>query len=501
MVERMTSGRRALVFAVAGALLVGSIISERIVIGALSRSSRQQSDHLAQIDTVTSIRRDARKTYVRLLESCSAAGDTRDRGAAEIVAMARTVEGEARGFASLRGAAAARRQALFDRVGAWREVIEAAFLQPPADAPRVVGPALAAVDRAVELVREDNASSAKATDARMTLLRTWQQVFRIAVACAGFSLFMAIRAWRTQLQAERREHQLKEEHLERQLRFEKSLDQARKLEAVGRLAAGVAHEVNTPVQFVSDSLAFLGDSMKELMGVVQSLQLVQRSVLDGTPSVEAASRAAEVQEAVEWPYLADAMPKAIDRCVDGLHRVAKIVQSLKDFAHPDSSEMSNADLNRAIESTLTIARGEYKHVADLETDFHDLPPIACHVGEVNQAVLNIVVNAAHAIEDVVQGTDRKGRILVRTRSEAQSVVISVQDSGGGIPESIRDRIFDPFFTTKEVGKGSGQGLAIARTVVHDRHGGELWYESHPGAGTTFFIRLPTSGRKLGRAAA
>jgi two-component system NtrC family sensor kinase len=173
-----------------------------------------------------------------------------------------------------------------------------------------------------------------------------------------------------------------------------------------------------------------------------------------------------------------------------LGRVTTIVRSMKEFAHPDQKEMTAVDLNRAVQNTLAISRNEYKLVADLEIDLGELPLVTCYAGEVNQVVLNIIVNAAQAIEDIVKGTDRRGRITVCTRRERADVVISIADSGGGISEAVRDRIFDPFFTTKEVGRGSGQGLAIARSVIVDKHRGQLTFETVPGHGTTFFIRLP-----------
>jgi two-component system, NtrC family, sensor kinase len=169
---------------------------------------------------------------------------------------------------------------------------------------------------------------------------------------------------------------------------------------------------------------------------------------------------------------------------------------MKDFAHPDQQEMAPVDLNRAIESTLTISRHEYKLVAEVETRLEQLPPVHCHLGEVNQAILNIVVNAAHAIADNVSGSSRKGRIAVSTRRDRDDVVIAIQDTGGGIKDDIRHRIFDPFFTTKSVGRGTGQGLAISRSVVVDHHGGDLWFESVLGEGTTFFIRLPIDRRAM-----
>jgi signal transduction histidine kinase len=168
---------------------------------------------------------------------------------------------------------------------------------------------------------------------------------------------------------------------------------------------------------------------------------------------------------------------------------------MREFAHPAQEQMGPIDLNHAIQNTVTLSRSEYKYVAELETDFGDLPPVVCHINDINQVVLNMVVNAAHAVADVVKGTDTKGKITIRTRQVADDVVISIGDTGTGIPEPIRPRIFEPFFTTKEVGKGTGQGLALAWAVVKDKHRGELTFESRVGEGTTFFIRLPIAGKQ------
>jgi signal transduction histidine kinase len=282
------------------------------------------------------------------------------------------------------------------------------------------------------------------------------------------------------------------------LQAEAELRQAQKLEAVGRLASGVAHEINTPVQFVSDSVHFLRDATRALIGTLEKLRTLRRAVSASGAFAEEATAAAEAEEAADLDYLFENAPKAVERSLEGLGRVTTIVKSMKEFAHPDTAEMIATDLNHAIASTLIIARNEYKYVADVETVFGALPPVFCYPGEVNQTVLNIVVNAAHAIEELVKGTEKRGTISVKTSVEGELVVVAISDSGGGIPETIRDRIFDPFFTTKEVGKGTGQGLAIARSVVVDKHGGELSLTSEVGKGTTFFIRLPFAGRSRPR---
>ncbi len=265
---------------------------------------------------------------------------------------------------------------------------------------------------------------------------------------------------------------------------------AQRLASVGTLAAGIAHEINTPVQFVSDSIEFLRSAVTDLFGFLDKLRELQTAVAAGAPTKAIAADCAAAEDDADLPYIRENVPGAFDRCVDGLGRVATIVRSLKEFAHPSGKEMSAVDLNRAIQSTLTIARNEYKYVADLEVEYGVLPPVTCHGDEINQVVLNILVNAAHAIEDVVRGTDGKGRITIRTSQEDDSVLIAIGDTGGGIPPQILSRIFDPFFTTKEVGKGTGQGLAIARTIVRENHGGDITVDTTPGTGTTFSIRLP-----------
>jgi signal transduction histidine kinase len=284
-------------------------------------------------------------------------------------------------------------------------------------------------------------------------------------------------------------------------RVEIELRQAQKLEAVGRLASGIAHEINTPIQFVSDNVQFLREAIPDLFALTDKLRVVMQSVLAGTPDARTAREATEAEEKIDLPFLLEDIPKALDSSLDGLGRVATIVQSMKEFAHPDLKEMTSIDLNHSIQSTLTIARNEYKYVAEVETDFGDLPPVTCHPGDVNQAVLNIIVNAAHAIAEVVKGSDRKGRITIQTRREGERVLIAIRDTGGGIPADIRHRIFDPFFTTKGVGRGTGQGLAIAHSVVTVRHGGELSFETEVGKGTTFFVRLPIAGQRKAAVAA
>jgi PAS domain S-box-containing protein len=276
-----------------------------------------------------------------------------------------------------------------------------------------------------------------------------------------------------------------------QKKLESELYQAQKLESIGRLAAGVAHEINTPVQFVSDNCYFLRDAVAQIRDVLRVYQEIVAATTAGRLTPEhARARVEAAESAADLAFLNENMPTAVERSLEGLERVASIVRSMKEFSHPDTTAMSSADLNAAIRSTLTVARNEYKYVADVETQLGELPPVICHVSEFNQVFLNILVNAAQAIAAVVAGTERRGIITITTRQEGDFVVVSVQDTGVGIPEAIQANIFDPFFTTKEVGQGTGQGLSIARSVIVDKHHGSLTFESVPGVGTTFFIRLP-----------
>jgi PAS domain S-box-containing protein len=276
-----------------------------------------------------------------------------------------------------------------------------------------------------------------------------------------------------------------------QKELELELHQAQRLESVGRLAAGIAHEINTPVQFISDNCHFLRDGLPAVRAVLERYREALRAVAEGSMSArEALERTLLEEQTVDIVFLCENMPTAVERSLEGLERVAKIVRSMKEFSHPNLDAPSSADLNAAILSTLTIARDEYKYVADVESRLGDIPAVICYVGEFNQALLNIIVNAAHAVGDAVAGTDRKGLIIVTSGVDGDEVVVSVADTGPGIPQEIQDKIFDPFFTTKQVGKGSGQGLAIARSVVVERHGGSLTFETELGKGTVFSIRLP-----------
>jgi|CZKU01.1.fsa_nt_gi two-component system NtrC family sensor kinase len=280
-------------------------------------------------------------------------------------------------------------------------------------------------------------------------------------------------------------------------RMQAELAISQRLAAVVVLAAGIAHEVNTPVQFVTDSIEFLREAIGDVFGVVEKLRILEalRGGGAGAPELEGAiAAAAEAREEADLPYLFAAIPKAFDRCFKGLDRVVAIVRSLNEFARPTRQAMVAVDLNRTIESAMATARGEYEKLAELETELGELPLVTCYPDDIQKVLLDLVANAAHAIKGAANGSDRKGTIRVRTRLDGEGVVIAVTDTGTGIPETIAQRVFDPFFTTKEVGSGIGQGLALAWAVVKDVHGGELRFETTVGVGTTFFVRLPIVGK-------
>jgi two-component system, NtrC family, sensor kinase len=270
---------------------------------------------------------------------------------------------------------------------------------------------------------------------------------------------------------------------------EMELRNAQKLESVGRLAAGIAHEINTPVQFIGDNVRFLRDSFASIQSILACYRELRDAAASSQTAPELLAEVHRAEEESDCAYLLKEIPTALTQTLDGVERVATIVRAMKEFAHPEDKEMAAADLNRALQSTMTVARNELKYVADLESDFGELPLVVCNVSDLNQVFLNLLVNAAHAIADVVKDGE-KGRITVHTASEGNMVLISISDTGCGIPEAIRSKIYDPFFTTKEVGRGTGQGLAIARSVIVKRHKGTLTFDSEIGKGTTFYIRLP-----------
>lgn len=277
-------------------------------------------------------------------------------------------------------------------------------------------------------------------------------------------------------------------HLEEQLR------QAQKLEAIGQLAAGIAHEINTPTQYVGDNTTFLKQSWSAISEIARAAQRIAQECRNGGISAEATAHLGQCLAEGDLDYLLEEIPNAIDQSLEGVQRVAEIVRAMKEFSHPGAEEKSALDINRAIDTTITVARNEWKYVAEMETRFDpNLPLVHCHAGEFNQVILNLLINAAHAIRQVVgDGSGGRGKIVIATKGEQHWVEISIQDSGCGIPEDIQSRIFEPFFTTKPVGQGTGQGLALAHATIVRKHGGRIWFETTVGKGTTFFVSLPVS---------
>jgi PAS domain S-box-containing protein len=270
------------------------------------------------------------------------------------------------------------------------------------------------------------------------------------------------------------------------------LRQAQKLEAIGQLAAGIAHEINTPTQYVGDNTRFLQESwhsFNELLAIAREMRQLAAAGLIPPQTLQ---RFDTLAQAADFEYLQAEIPRAIEQSLDGIERVAKIVRAMKDFSHPGSEEKRSIDINQAIETTITVARDEWKYVSDVETHFDpNLPLVPCHAGEFNQVILNLLINAAQAIAEALEdGSQGKGTIVVSTMRDQDWAEISISDTGAGVPEAVRSRVFEPFFTTKPVGKGTGQGLALAHTAIVRRHGGKIWFDSELGKGTTFYIRMP-----------
>jgi signal transduction histidine kinase len=281
-----------------------------------------------------------------------------------------------------------------------------------------------------------------------------------------------------------------------QRRLEAQRMQGQKLEGLGQLAAGVAHEINTPMQYVGDNVFFLHDAFADLLRLVEAYRSVAGELKTDDAHADLVGRMEEAEAAADLSYLAEMVPKAIDSAQEGIGRVRKIVAAMKAFSHPGRAEKSPEDLNDAIECTATISANVWKHVAVMEKALDpQLPKVNCLMGEVNQVILNLIVNAAHAIADAQakNGTgDQLGVIRIETGVKDGFAEIRVSDTGCGIPEAVRHRLFEPFFTTKEVGRGTGQGLTLSRSIIVDRHGGYINFTTETGKGSTFVVGIPLS---------
>ena len=262
-------------------------------------------------------------------------------------------------------------------------------------------------------------------------------------------------------------------------RLEESLRHAQKLESLGTLAGGIAHELNTPIQFVTDNMNFLSDAVSDLMAAIKNLQHL-------TPP----DKKEEIFEKHDINYLAEEAPQAIEQSVEGLTRIAEIVLAVKRFSHPSSSGKEMNDINDIIRTTATVSKNQWKYVAGLDLHLAEsLPKVISNAGELNQVFLNLIINAAHAIED--SDKDREnGQIKITTKIKDKDIECRISDNGTGIPESIVSKVFDPFFTTKAPGRGSGQGLSIVHSIVTQSHDGDISIETEPGSGTEFVITFP-----------
>lgn len=361
-----------------------------------------------------------------------------------------------------------------------------------------------AFERLTAAVREEHTLStelvARRRDGTTFSLGTFFTPVRAAAGRATH--YLAIGADITTRQAQERAQRLLQEQLYNEMqereRMGIELRLAQKLESVGRLAAGIAHEINTPIQYIGDSVSFLQAAQSDLKDLRDAYTSALQEMEPSDASRALLARVQAAEQRVDLAFLNQEIPKAFERTLEGVERVAAIVRAMKEFAHPDSVEHSPADLNHAINTTMIVAHNEYKYSAQIETRLGELPLVMCNVGELNQVFLNLIVNAAHAIAE--SGKDMEtGRITITSQAVGGDVEICVADNGCGIPEANLEKIFDPFFTTKPVGRGTGQGLAITRAIVTEKHGGRVDVQSEVGSGTRFILRLPIAGRESARA--
>lgn len=276
------------------------------------------------------------------------------------------------------------------------------------------------------------------------------------------------------------------------IRMEAQLGHLQKMEAIGEMAAGIAHEINTPIQYIGDNIQFLRESSEAFMRLVEASGAACESGRSGPIASEILDDLEALRQEIDWDFLKEEVPLALEQALEGRNRVADIVRAMKEFAHPGDEELTPVDVNRAIENTVAVSRGEWKHVADLKTDLaRDLPPVPCYPGSFNQVLLNLVVNASHAVGDMREKhPGGKGQITISSALQRSWVQIVIADNGCGIPPEILSRIFEPFFTTKDVGRGTGQGLALTHAVIVDRMKGRIEVDSTPGVGTRFMLYLP-----------
>ena len=285
------------------------------------------------------------------------------------------------------------------------------------------------------------------------------------------------------------------ENITEQIKMKNQLDLSRKMEAIGQLAAGVAHEINTPMQFISDNVRFLKTAFEDFIKYYWEVGKEIKSEIGDELTQKIEKIIARYKEKYDINYIMEEIPSAIEQTNEGIERVTKIIKTMKDFSHPSTGQKAPADINKAINDTILISRNVWKYVAELETDLCEEPPlITCEIDQINQVLLNIIVNAAQAIEEKNgKNAKEKGLIKIHTECDDEFLTIKISDNGVGIPSENIDKIFEPFFTTKQVGKGTGQGLALAHDIIVNKHGGTIEVESEEGKGTLFIIKLPKNG--------
>lgn len=273
-------------------------------------------------------------------------------------------------------------------------------------------------------------------------------------------------------------------------KLEAQLGHLQKMEAIGEMAAGIAHEINTPIQYIGDNMQFLREAAEGMMRVAEASAAACEAGRNGPIPPEVLDELEKLRREIDWDFLNEEIPLAIEQALEGRDRVAAIVRAMKEFAYPGDDELTPTDVNHAVENTLAVSRGEWKNVAEVDLALDaNLPPVPCFPGSFNQVLLNLVVNASHAIAERWRSGD-KGTISISSALRGNAVEIVIGDNGCGIPAAIISRIFEPFFTTKGVGKGTGQGLALAHAVIVERMKGQLEVDSTPGEGTRFLLRLP-----------
>lgn len=278
----------------------------------------------------------------------------------------------------------------------------------------------------------------------------------------------------------------------RQARHE--LERTQMLQNLGKLTAGIAHEINTPIQFIGDNLQFLSDGFKDLLSLLGEYEKLRDDAVENSISHIQHEQIVSAKKETDIEFISKEIPKAIEQSIDGIKRVSAMISAMRDFSHIDERRFAPANLNKAVRTTIVILRNEIKYVADVEIELDEnLPSIMCCIDDMQQVFLNLVINAAHSIEEKLEEDGQRGLIKISSKQEDQYAVFTINDTGKGISPEIREKIFEPFFTTKARGKGTGQGLSIVHSALIEKHKGKLELESTEGVGTTFTIYIPIEG--------